>query len=86
MPLVVVDLIVVPITRSLTKIAGMTVTNINQDRGKDHQDWLEVKRKYRKPPDNKIINANKDINTKLSSLVKEYPAKKLAHEKEKNVN
>lgn len=86
MPLVAADLIVVPITRSLTKIAGTTVSNINQDRGKDHEDWLEVKRKYRKSPNNKIINAYKDINTKFSILVKEYPSKKLAHENEKKMS
>lgn len=41
-PTVVVDLFVAPITRFVTKIAGTSVTNINQDRGEDHEDCLDV--------------------------------------------
>jgi hypothetical protein len=92
------DVNVAPNTGSVAEIVGTTVTNINQDKGEDHGDWLVVKRKNRKPPNNKSINLGKDINVKSSILVKEnpasykkkkeYPTKKLTHDKmkEKSIN
>ena len=38
---------------SIIEIMGTTVTNINPDKG---EDWLVVKRKNRKPSNNKVIN------------------------------
>lgn len=79
---------VAPIKSSITEIKGPTVTNIHQDREEDRVNWLVIKEKNRKPPNNKAIYVGEDINVKSSILVKEYLAKILTHkkEKEKSIN